>query len=76
MVSVVDFAENYTFKQQNEIQSMHWCSVQVTFFVHITYFRVLGDVKKVIHFFISGDKKHDTLFVQHWSRAKSTLGLV
>ena len=65
VVSVVDFAENYTFKQQNEIQSMHWCSVQVTIFVHITYFRVSGDIKKVIHFFISDDKKHDTLFVQH-----------
>ena len=47
---------------------MHWCSVQVTIFVHITYFRVSGDVKKVIHFFISHDKKHDTLFVQHCFR--------
>ena len=47
---------------------MHWCSVQVTIFVHITYFRVSGDVKKVIHFFISDDKKHDTLFVQHCFR--------
>ena len=46
VVSVVDFAENYTFKQQNEIQSMHWCSVQVTIFVHITYFRVSGEILK------------------------------
>ena len=66
MVSVVDFVENYTFEQQTEIQSMHWCSLQVTIFVHITYFRVSDDVKKVIHFFISDDKKHDTLFVQHY----------
>ena len=65
VVSVVDFAENYTFREQNEIQSMHWWSVQVTIFVHITYFRVGEHVKKVIHFFISDDKKHDTLFVQH-----------
>ena len=26
VVSVVDFAENYSFKVQNEIQSMHWWS--------------------------------------------------
>ena len=63
--AVVDFGENYTFKHHNEIQSMHWCSVQVTIFVHITYFRVSGDVKKVIHLFIYDEKKHDTLFVQH-----------
>ncbi len=24
MVSVVDFAKNYSFEVQNEIQSMHW----------------------------------------------------
>ena len=47
---------------------MHWCSVQVTIFVHITYFRVSGDFKKVIHFFISDDKKHVTFFVQHCFR--------
>lgn len=65
VVSVVDFAENYAFKEQNEIQSMHWYSSQVTIFVHITYYRKAGEVVKVIHFFISDDKVHDTLFVQH-----------
>ena len=65
VISVVDFVENYTLKEQNKIQSMHWWSVQVTIFVHITYYRIDGDVKKVIHFFISDDKQHDTLFVQH-----------
>ena len=29
VVLVVDFAENYTSKEQNEIQSMHWFSSQV-----------------------------------------------
>lgn len=43
VVSVVDFAENYSFKEQNEIQSMHWYSSQVTIFVHITYFRIAGN---------------------------------
>ena len=68
---VVAFVENYTFKQQNEIQSMHWCAVQVTIFVHITYFRVSGHVKNHVILFFSDDKTHDTLFVQqyfklHW----------
>ena len=65
VVSVVDFAENYAFKEQNEVQSMHWYSSQVTIFVHITYYRKAGEVVKTIHFFISDDKVHDTLFVQH-----------
>lgn len=65
VLSVVDFAENYTFKEQNEIQTMHWYSDQVTIFVHITYIRVAGVVQKYYHFYISDDKTHDTLFVQH-----------
>ena len=45
---------------------MHWWSVQVTILVHITYLRNgAGDVEKQLHFYISDDKHHDTLFVQH-----------
>ena len=66
VVSVVDFAENYSFKVQNEIQSMHWYSNQVTILVHICYIcSTTGDIKKSTHFYISDDKTHDTLFVQH-----------
>ena len=66
VVSVIDFAENYSFKMQNEIQSMHWWSTQVTILVHITYVRNLtGSIEKTLHFYISDDKQHDTLFVQH-----------
>ena len=65
VVSVVDFAENYTLKEQNEVQTMHWYSDQVTIFVHITYVRLAGVVNKYYHFYISDDKSHDTLFVQH-----------
>ena len=35
MVSVIDFVENYTFKVQNEVQSMHWYNDQCTILVHI-----------------------------------------
>ena len=66
VVSVIDFAENYSFKIHNEIQSMHWWSTQVTILVHITYVRnAAGGVQKTLHFYISDDRKHDTLFVQH-----------
>lgn len=67
IVCVVDFAENYSFKEQNEIQSMHWHSDQCTILVHISYRRTDQDdsIIKEMHFYISNDKQHDTLFVQH-----------
>lgn len=66
-MSVLDFVENYLFKEQNEIQSMHWHTDQVTLFVHITYRRKAEDdtVIKEVHFYVSDDKAHDTVFVQH-----------
>ena len=35
-VSVIDFAENYSFKWQNEVQSQHWFSFHIMILVHIT----------------------------------------
>jgi hypothetical protein len=29
MVSIVEFAENYRFEMQNEMQSMHWHTYQI-----------------------------------------------
>ena len=37
ILSVVDFAENYTFAAQKEIQSEYYHSDQVTIFVHVLY---------------------------------------
>jgi hypothetical protein len=34
---MVDFVENYSFEMQNEVQSMHWHSYQISILVHITY---------------------------------------
>ena len=65
VMSVVDFAENYTFKVQNEIQSMHWYNDQCTIMVQICYWKEDGNLKKESVFYISDDKQHDTLFVQH-----------
>ena len=73
VVSVVDFAENYKFEIQNEVQSMHWHSYQVSILVHIT-FRHNPDLDPYnedtfilteYHFYITDDKHHDSEFVQH-----------
>jgi hypothetical protein len=58
---------------QTEIQSMHWHSFQITILVHITFCvdQITGqgnDDKKIIketHFYVSDDKEHDTMFMQH-----------
>jgi hypothetical protein len=39
ILSHIDFAENYSFQIQNEIQSMHWFFHQVMILVHLTYRR-------------------------------------
>lgn len=66
ILSHIDFAENYTFEIQNQIQSMYWCSTQISILVHITYrIKPDGAIVKDSHFYISDDEKHDSLFVQH-----------
>ena len=37
ILSVVDFAENYTFAAQKEIQSEYYHSDQVSIFFHVLY---------------------------------------
>jgi hypothetical protein len=73
ILSHIDFAKNYNFEMQNEIQSMHWHSFQVTILVHII-FQVDqsngkgNNDKKIIketHLYVSDDKDHDILFMQH-----------
>jgi hypothetical protein len=71
ILSHIDFAENYSFEIQNEIQSMHWFSHQVTILLHLTNrLNPIPDLEvrgskwiKESHFYISDDKEHDTLFV-------------
>ena len=65
ILSVVDFAENYTLQPQNEIQSQYYHSKQVSIMVHITYRhgQDRNEEKRVIlkgsHFYISDDRTHD-----------------
>ena len=71
ILSVVDFAENYTLQPQNEIQSQYYHSDQVNIMVHITYRHGENNTekKRVIlkdyHFYISDGRCHDLDFVQH-----------
>ncbi len=74
LVSYIDFAKNYSFMEHNEIKTQHWYNFQITIIVHLTWkinldFKHGNDEKtKMIiefHFYISDDRKHDNLFVQH-----------
>jgi hypothetical protein len=74
-MSVVDFAENYSFAEWNEIQEMHFSSVQVTILVYMSYRwneEFVRDpqsrAQKLLteyHYYISDDPNHDMLFVKH-----------
>jgi hypothetical protein len=67
----MDFFENYAMKVQNEIQDMHWFSFQITILVHITYrhnpnYELVtknSKILKEVHYYVSNEKDHDTLFV-------------
>ena len=77
ILSIVNFAENYTFTLQKEIQSEYCHSDKVSILVHIMYRHAELDVDgfdsnennreviKEYHFYISDDRTHDTCFVQH-----------
>jgi hypothetical protein len=71
----VDFTENYSFAEWNEIQEMHFSLVQVTILVHVSYrwneqyltIPHCGAPKLLTeyHYYISDDPNHDVLFVKH-----------
>lgn len=74
VMSLIDYAENYSFKAQNEIQSEHWFNFQITILVHIMYnvnptFNLYDPKSKRLnttyYYYVSDDRKHDSLFVQH-----------
>src|SRR5271156_825201 len=78
ILSVVDFAENYTFSSQKELQSQYYHSDQVAIFFHVTYRHAQFDLDEVestnpneriiikeVHFYISDDKVHDRSYVAH-----------
>ena len=66
---MLDFAENYAYVVQNEIQSYHWCNDQCTIHPAVMYY--IGDDGKLnvkSFTFISKDLSHDTPFVYEVQR--------
>jgi hypothetical protein len=77
ILSVVDFAENYAFIAQKEIQSEYYHYDQVKIFFHVLYRnsqQSLDNIEgtnanrhviKEYRFYISDERAHDTHYVQH-----------
>lgn len=60
----LDFAENISFKLQNESQSHYWCRNQATLHICVVYFVCdNGKVDKFSFIVLSDVLKHDSLFV-------------
>ena len=57
----VDFAENYTCKHQDEIQTAHWNQEQVTIFTVAVWIKSSADGEKVCesHAIVSDETTHD-----------------
>ncbi|CAC5404055.1 unnamed protein product [Mytilus coruscus] len=67
MVCIMDFAENFSTRYQDECQSAHWCYDQITIHPIVCYYSdALG--KTVTHevVYISNDLTHDANFVDHY----------
>lgn len=56
---IEDFAENFSIRQQNEIMNAHWCSVQVTIFTAIVYYKENNDLMHICYGVVSDDAQHD-----------------
>lgn len=72
ILSVVDFAENYTLQPHNEIQSQYYHLDQVRTMVHITYRHGPDSSEekqvrlKESHVYISDHQTHNFCYVQHF----------
>jgi transposase len=61
VVANCDFAENYSFIIQDEIQSFHWTTSQATIHPFIIYYKWEGKLKNLQYVFISDCLEHDTV---------------
>ena len=65
LLSHIDFAENYTFQVQNEVQSQYYYTVAVTILIHITY--------KVVH---NEDTNTSSVLKESQVMTRSTIGFL
>lgn len=56
-----DFAENYLFILQDEVQSYHWTNSQATLHPFIVYYKWEGKIKHLQYVFISECLQHNTV---------------
>ena len=62
-IVTLDFAENYQYVYQNEVQSYHWCKEYCSIHPVVIYLKEEGQLKCVSLCVLSDDLKHDTVFV-------------
>ena len=71
-IVICDFAENYSFVLQDEVQGFHWNTSQATIHPFVVYHRFpVGDdksnsLKEISYVIISDRLKHDTVAVYHF----------
>jgi hypothetical protein len=71
VLSVANFAENYTLQPKNEIQIQYYHSEKVIIMVDITYRHGLDSneqnivILKEYYFYIRDDRCHDLAYIQH-----------
>lgn len=63
---ICDFAENYSFITQEEVQSSHWDNQQATIFPMVIYYMDNDELKSSSHAMISEELKHLTSNVYHF----------
>ncbi|XP_065679428.1 uncharacterized protein LOC136081787 isoform X1 [Hydra vulgaris] len=64
IIIIGDFAENYTFVVQDEIQSYHWNTQQCSLHPLVIYYKDdKGVLKHISYCFISDDITHDVTYV-------------
>ena len=66
VIFVLDFAQNYLCKHQNEVQGLHWRHKQVTLMPTVVHYKCSKCQQLVTHeiVHVSDDKKHDTHLVK------------
>ena len=71
VVFVIDFAQNYLTRFQDEVQSVHWCHNQVTLVPIISYYtcQVCDEVVKSEFMVISDDLNHDVAAAETFLQA-------
>ena len=79
IISEWDFAENYTFFHQTELQQEYWRQKQISLLISLTHYWEGDEIITVVDVYLSGDKHHDThyfqkAFLDHQKKYNDKLG--